>query len=421
MADPLADSYYAATASPWPAQPALAGDHRCDVAVIGGGFTGLSAALACAEKGMSVILLEAQKIGFGASGRNGGQLIPGLRWNLSRLEKELGKERAQALFDLCWKGPSRVVRRIERHGIGCDLKRGHFEAAWTLGDFDEMRREADWLAARYGYETAAVDRGHVGAHVASAIYHGGIYDPNGGHFHPLNYAIGLARAAHAAGAKIHEQSRAIRIEDGAKVIVHLPGATVRCSHAILAADAWMGEIAPDLAGHTVPIMNYNVATAPLPRADALLPSDAAVADSRFVLNYFRLSADKRLLFGGGEKYVQRPPADIAGFVRRHIVEVFPSLSDVEVDFAWGGRVAVTMNRLPRIGRRGNVFHAFGFSGHGALVTTLAGELIADALAGDMSGFDVMAALPGRPFPGGPLLARPLATLGLFWYALRDRL
>lgn len=406
MSDPLAASYYAATANPWRPSP-VAGAIACDVAVIGGGFTGLSAALACAERGFSVILYEAEHVGFGASGRNGGQLIPGLRWTASELEAEFGRERANVLFDLCWRD-NRVHARIAKHGIDCDLKAGHLEAAWTPGDFDTMRREADNLERRFGYATEAIARADMGAHIASPLYHGGIFDPHGGHFHPLNYAIGLAKAAEAAGVRIVEGRRAA------------PGA-LDARFIIDATDSWIGEIQPDLGRYTVPIMNYNIATAPLANADELLPSDAAVADSRFVLNYFRLSADKRLIFGGGERYSQTPPRDIAAFVRPFMAEVFPQIADAPIDYGWGGAVAVTMNRLPHIGRHGNVFFAHGFSGHGALVTTLAGELIAEAMAGTAERFDVLASLPSRPFPGGKWLRRPLATLGLLWYALRDRL
>ncbi len=406
MSDPLAASYYAATASPWRPSP-VEGDIACDVAVIGGGFTGLSAALACAERGFSVALYEAEHIGFGASGRNGGQLIPGLRWTASELEVEFGRERADALFNLCWRD-NRVKARIAKHGIDCDVKAGHLETAWTPGDFDALRREADYLAGRFGYTTHVVEKAGLDAHISSPLYHGGIFDPHGGHFHPLNYVIGLAKAAEAAGVRIVEGRRVAPGDLDAHFIID-------------ATDSWIGEIQPDLGRYTVPIMNYNIATAPLANAHELLPSDAAVADSRFVLNYFRLSADKRLIFGGGERYSQRPPRDIAAFVRPFMAEVFPHIADAPIDYGWGGAVAVTMNRLPHIGRNGNIFFAHGFSGHGALVTTLAGELIAEAMAGTAERFDVLASLPSRPFPGGRWLRRPLATLGLLWYALRDRL
>ncbi|PKP88272.1 MAG: FAD-binding oxidoreductase [Alphaproteobacteria bacterium HGW-Alphaproteobacteria-17] len=420
MTDPLNHSYYRATAQEWLLRHDIAGDYACDVAVIGGGFTGLSAALACAERGFSVILIEAEHVGFGASGRNGGQLIPGLRWAASELEAEFGGERADALFDLCWRD-NRVKARIEKHGIECDLKAGHLEAAWTSADFDAMRREADYLAARFGYDSQVVAKADMGAHIASPLYHGGIHDPQGGHFHPLNYALGLARAAKAAGVRILEGRRADLIHDFDPGELFIGDATIQARYFIDATDSWIGDLEPDLGRYTVPIMNYNIATAPLAESDALLPSDAAVADSRFVLNYFRLSADKRLIFGGGERYSQTPPRDIAAFVRPFMAQVFPQIADARIDYGWGGAVAVTMNRLPHIGRRGNVFFAHGFSGHGALVTTLAGELIAEAMAGTAERFDVLANLPSRPFPGGKWLRQPLATLGLLYYAMKDKL
>lgn len=421
MSDPLANSYYAATANRTRVPQPLLDEVECDVVVIGGGFTGVAAALACAEKGFSVVLLEAETIGFGASGRNGGQLIPGLRWSMREIEAEFGAERAKAIFDVAWSARDRVWERVATHSIDCDLTSGHLEAACKPADLSDMAEEAAFLEMRFGYKTEILDKASLAAHIASDGYYGGLFDPQGGHFHPLNYTLGLAAAAEAAGVRIFEHSRVKGITDGEAVCVSTDKGTVRARHAILATDAWMDEIAPELGRFTIPIMNYNVATAPLPDADALLPSNAAVADSRFVLNYFRLSADKRLLFGGGEKYVQTPPADIGAFVRRHIAEVFPHLADVPITHAWGGAVSVSMNRLPILGRRGNVFHAFGFSGHGALVTTLAGELIAEALAGTAERFDVLASLPKRAFPGGKWLRRPLATLGLLWYALRDRL
>ena len=412
MTDPLNNSYYAATANARETQPCFAGNGSYDVAVIGGGFTGLSAALACAEKGLKVVLLEAKTIGFGASGRNGGQLIPGLRWSMREIDEEFGRERAQAIFDLAYGAVDRVKGRIAKHGIECDLKAGHLEAAYKPAHFDAMQRDADFLAREFGWESEMVQTQDMGQHIGGGGYHGGIYDAQGGHFHPLNYALGLAKACMAAGVTIHENSPAPKSDS------HF----LRLADAIImATDTWTGEQDDDLGRYTIPIMNYNVATAPLLGADQLFPSDAAVADSRFVLNYFRLSADKRLIFGGGEKYVQTPPADIAGFVRKHITEVFPSLANTSIDYAWGGAVGVTMNRLPHMGRKGNIFFAHGFSGHGALTTTLAGELLAEAVTGTMAGFDVFANLPHRPFPGGKMFARPLATLGLLYYALRDRL
>ncbi|WP_397592475.1 NAD(P)/FAD-dependent oxidoreductase [Sphingorhabdus sp.] len=418
----LANSYYAATAQAWETQASLVSAENCDVAIIGGGFTGLSAALACAQKGLSVILLEAKSIGFGASGRNGGQLIPGLRWSMRDIDAEFGRERAQAIFDLAYGAVDRVKNHIAEHHIPCDVKAGHLEAAYKPAHFDTMQRDAAYLAQHFGWEAEIVHPQDIGQHINGGGYHGGIYDAKGGHFHPLNYALGLAKAAQKAGVRIYENSAAqTPVDRGTHVEIRAGAETLTAKHVIIAADTWTGNIAPELSSYTVPIMNYNIATAPLPDADQLLPSDAAIADSRFVLNYFRLSADKRLIFGGGEKYVQTPPTDISAFVRKHIAEVFPTLADVPIDYAWGGAVGVTMNRLPHMGRAGNMFYAHGFSGHGALVTTLAGELMAEAVMGTMSRFDVFANVPHSRFPGGKWLSRPLATLGLLYYAMRDRL
>ncbi|WP_397576904.1 NAD(P)/FAD-dependent oxidoreductase [Sphingorhabdus sp.] len=423
MPDRLNDSYYRATVHGWERQRPLDYALDCDVAVIGGGFTGLSAALACAEKGLKVALLEAQSIGFGASGRNGGQLIPGLRWSMREIDAAFGRERAKAIFDLAWDAGARVHDRIVRHDIQCDLKSGHLEAAYKPGHFEDMQREAEFLSREFGWDSVnVVAPADLHKHINGGDYHGGLYDSKGGHFHPLNYAIGLAKAALAAGVLIFEHTAAqTPVDRGGYVEIAAGTGSLSARHVIIATDNWTGDIAPELSRYTVPIMNYNIATAPLPNADQLLPSDAAVADSRFVLNYFRLSADKRLIFGGGEKYVRRPPADIAGFVRKHMVEVFPALAQTDIDYAWGGAVGVTMNRLPHMGRKGNIFYAHGFSGHGALVTTVAGEVMAEAVLGTMSQFDVFTSLPHSRFPGGKWLAQPLATLGLLYYAMRDRL
>lgn len=422
MPDPLNDSYYRATANAWDARPEFDGDAKYDIAVIGGGFTGLSAALACAEKGLNVALLEAETIGFGASGRNGGQLIPGLRWSMREIDKEFGRERAQAIFDLAYGAVERVKSRIAKHDIACDLKAGHLEAAYKPAHFGNMQREAEFLERNFGWRADIVQPHNIARHINGGGYHGGIFDDQGGHFHPLNYALGLAKAAKDAGVDIFEHSEVVwHLDNGSYVQLVVNGDYLDATKLVIATDTWIGDLSYDLRRYTIPIMNYNVATAPLPDADQLLPSDAAVADSRFVLNYFRLSADKRLIFGGGEKYVQKPPADIAGFVRKHIAEVFPSLANAPIDYSWGGAVGVTSNRLPHMGRKGNVFYAHGFSGHGALITTLAGELMAEAVVGTMGRFDVFASLPHSRFPGGKWLARPLATLGLLYYAMRDRL
>lgn len=421
MDDPR--NYYRATANSFAAQRALDGETRADLIVVGGGFTGMAAALAAAERGRKVVLLEAKTVGYGASGRNGGQLIPGLRWSAGELVKTFGLERARAIYAVAMMAIDRVAARIARHGIACDYKPGHLEAAWKPAHYDTMAREADLLTRDFDRtELKMIAPAEMRCHIASPLYHGGLFDPRGGHFHPLNYLLGLAQAALAAGVTIHEQSAVTELREDNGVTAVTANGSVRAPQAIVGTDAWTGDLVPGARDLTVPILNYNIATAPLgDLADGLLPSDAAVADSRFVLNYFRLSADKRMIFGGGEKYRQAPPPSIAEFVRPHLAEVFPELAAVPIDFGWGGTVSVTMNRLPRLAREGAIFYAHGYSGHGALLTTLAGELLAEALDGDSAAFDTLAALPHRRFPGGRFFAKPLATLGLLYYALKDRI
>ncbi|MCL6251636.1 FAD-binding oxidoreductase [Altererythrobacter sp. KTW20L] len=419
-----APSLYAASANPFPEQPKLAGDIAADVVVVGGGYTGLSAALHAAEAGFSVVLLESKRIGWGASGRNGGQMIPGMRWSAVDLMAEFGAGQTARLLAVANLAGERVRERIARHGIACDLRKGHFLAAAKPAHLEAMKRERDLLEQLLDYSSARiVGAADVADHVASPIYHGGMFDANGGHLHPLNYALGLAQAALDAGVRIFEDSAVTAMDHGTPVVTTTAHGRVTAQHGVLACDAFIGSVEPRLGRMTMPVANYNVATAPLSteQARALMPSGAAVADSRFVLNYYRLSADKRLVFGGGEKYTPRPPADVAGFVRPYLERVFPQLAGVPIDYAWGGLVGVTMNRLPCFGRLGNSFYAFGWSGHGVLLTTLAGEMIADAMRGTAERFDLFAALPGKPFPGGPLLREPLYVAGMLWFALRDRL
>lgn len=421
---PHAPSYYAASANPFPALPQLEGEERADVVVVGGGYTGLSAALNAAEAGFSVILIEANRIGWGASGRNGGQMIPGMRWEALELVRQFGEDRARELVALANEAGARVRERIARHAIACDLRAGHFHAAAKPAHLEHMKRELECLAKLVGYEGAAiVPASETGDYVASPIYHGGMFDRNGGHLHPLNYALGLANAALAAGVRIFEGSPCVAIDHGSPVVATTPDGRVVARHGVLACDAFMHTVDKGLGRLTMPVANYNVATAPLSPAEAraLIPSGASIADSRFVLNYYRLSTDNRLIFGGGEKYSPAPPPDIEAFVRPYLVHVFPQLEGIPIDYAWGGLVGVTLNRLPHFGRIGNSFFAHGWSGHGVLLTTLAGELIADAMRGHAERFDLFADLPARPFPGGPLLRHPLYVLGMLWFALRDRL
>jgi gamma-glutamylputrescine oxidase len=419
------DSYYAATAKGLKDRPRLAGEAECDVCVIGGGFTGLSTALHLAERDYRVVLLEGQRIGWGASGRNGGQLGSGQRKDPAALAKLVGEDDARLLWDLAEEAKATVKARIDRHGIDCDLKPGIMSVATKPGDVAELEAYADFVERRYGYRhLEPLDRAEVAARLDSGIYHGGLLDRDAGHLHPLNYALGLARAAEESGAGLYEASPALRIDPSGRPLVHTSGGRVRARYLVLACNGYLGGLAPRIAGKIMPINNFMLASEPLGEAAAraLIRDDVAVADSKFVVDYYRLSADRRLLFGGGETYRRRFPPDIKGLVRKKMLRVFPQLSETGIDYAWGGTLAITLNRLPAFGRLGPAtFYAQGYSGHGVALSSLAGKLIAEALAGTAERFDVFARIPTPSFPGGTLLRWPGLVAGMLYYSLRDKL
>ena len=419
------DSYYIATANPMAAHPQLAGSVYADVCVIGGGFTGVSAALHLAERGYDVVLLEAARIGAGASGRNGGQVVSGHRLPVSALEKAFGMERARLLWQLAEEAKATLRERIARHAIACDLKPGGLIAAHKPGHAGRLERTVEHLAEAYDYPHARyVGRAELGEMLATRHYVGGLLDAGACHLHPLNYVLGVADAAVAAGARIFERSRVLRIQETRPPIVTTDQGRIEARFVVLATNGYLGALVPRLAGWIMPINNFIIATAPLGEAAAraLIRNDVAVSDTRFVVNYFRLTADHRLLFGGGETYGPRFPEDIKGFVRHHMLRVFPQLADVAVDYGWGGTLAITRSRLPHFARLGpEIFVAHGYSGQGVALATFAGKLIAEAIAGTAERFDVMAGLQLRPFPGGTLLRRPALIAGMLYYGLRDRL
>ena len=418
----MAGSYYVATAHPAPVHPRLSGEIQADLVVVGGGCTGLSAALHAAERGLSVVLLEGGRIGWGASGRNGGQIIPGLRKGAPALVKTLGRERARALFDLALEARALVLETIERHAIDCDLAlTGHLTAAAKAADVDGLAHEAACLVGEMGYPHAEYLSAAQARAVVGAPCHGGLFDSQGGHLHPLNYTLGLARAAQAAGVALFEQSPATElVRDGGLVVKTAQGA-VRARHVVLAGDALLQGLEPRAEARIMPVASYVAVTEPLAEADDLIPSDAAVSDTRFVVNYYRLTPDGRLLFGGGERYTPDPPADIAAFVRPHIERTFPRLRGRRIDYAWGGLVSVTTSRLPHLGQAGEVYVAHGYSGMGVILSTLGGKLLVEAMAGETERYRRFADLAPAPFPGGAALRGPLHVLGMLWYALRDRL
>jgi gamma-glutamylputrescine oxidase len=418
-------SYYAATAEGLSDYPRLEGALDCDVCVVGGGFTGLSAALHLAERGYDVVLLEAERVGWGASGRNGGQLNSGQRKGQGELERQLGKAAARQLWDLAEEAKATVRERVARHGIACDLKPGVLHAAYKPGDVKDLEADAERLARDYGYaELRAVPRAEMAEMLGTRIYHGGLLDRGAGHLHPLNYALGLARAAAQAGARLCDDSRVLGTGAGRPNAVRTAHGMVRARYLVLACNGYLEGLEPRIAGKIMPINNFMLATAPLGEAGAkaLIRDDVAVCDTKFVVDYYRLSADRRLLFGGGETYTRRFPRDIEGFVRRCMLRVYPQLAETAIDYAWGGTLAITLNRLPCFGRLApDTFYAQGYSGQGVALTSLAGKLIAEAVAGTAERFDVFARIPKPGFPGGTLLRWPGLVAGMLYYSLRDKL
>ena len=417
-------SWYAATAHDAPRHPALQGTQRADVCVVGGGYTGLSAALHLAEAGFDVVLLEAHRVGFGASGRNGGQLGSGQRQDQASLEAMLGKAAARPLWDLGEEAKDLVKGLIARHAIACDLKPGVAWTGFSRSEVADLHRYADLLQRDYGYgQIETLDAAACHALCPSPAYKGGVLDMGAAHLHPLNFALGLGRAATAAGVRIFEGSHVEAIQEGARVTVQTAQGRVEADHLILGCNGYLGGLHRKVAARVMPINNFIVATEPLgDDAARVLTRDVAVADSKFVVNYFRLSADRRLLFGGGESYGYRFPRDIAAVVRKPMTQIFPHLADVRLDYAWGGTLAITMKRLPYLARLApNILTASGYSGHGVGTATHAGYLMARAIAGQAEGFDTMARIPTTPFPGGAALRNPLLVLAMTWYSLRDRL
>ena len=417
-------SYYEATAPRERERAPLKGDQRFDVGVIGGGYTGLSAALHLRARGLRVAVLERERIGAGASGRNGGQVITGQRVDQDVLEQKYGDLRARELWNLALEAKSLVRALIAEHAIACDLKPGHIVAAAKTSHAKALSVYAQHLAARYGYASGRyVSREEMPALVASQRYFGGYLDTDAFHIHPLNYALGLARAAETAKATLYENTRVIGIDRGKKLRLATSGGSVECDYAVVACNGYLGHLVPEIASRILPINNYIVATEPLgeARAAALIPSAAAVSDTKFVLDYYRLSPDGRLIFGGGETY-SNAPRDICEFVRPYLERAFPQLAGVSIDYAWDGTLAITMPRLPHVGRiASNIFFAQGYSGQGVAIATQMGKLMADAIAGDAAKFSLYEGLAVPAIPGGAMLRRPLLTLALMWYALRDRL
>lgn len=427
--DPLpeyVDSYYAASARvPAPAAP-LVGTLDTDVCVVGGGIAGCSAALTLAERGYRVALLEAQRIGWGASGRSGGQAIFGTAIEQAELEQLVGFEDARRVWEVSLAGLALLKQRIERYRIDCDWTSGWMLAAIKQRQWRELQTWQADLAQRYGYtSTQLMNRAQLRSTLATARYIGALYDSNSGHLHPLRYTLGLAHAAAQAGVVIHEGSRVLSFSrrDG-RIRARTDTGAVNCAQLVLAGNAWLGDTAPPLQRKLMSIGSYVIATESLGehRARRLIANNAAVCDANWVLDYFRRSSDHRLLFGGRVNYSMLDMRAVAPATRRRMLKVFPQLRDTRIDYAWGCLLDITLNRAPHFGRlEPDVYFLQGFSGHGISLAGIAGALVAEAIAGTAERFDVFARIPHRNFPGGMLLRRPALALAMLWYRLRDLL
>ncbi|MGZ5130424.1 MAG: FAD-dependent oxidoreductase [Caldimonas sp.] len=409
--------------------PPLEGGRACDIAVVGGGLAGLSAAIELADRGFAVTLLEARDVGSGASGRNGGQALTGLACEPHVIEAQLGLAAARMVWDAGIEALELIHRRCERFAIDCEWRSGHLLTAVSARKARRLRETSDDLQQRYGEAPSFIGADEIGDWIASPRFVAALHDARSGHLHPLKYTLGLARAAASLGVTIHEQTPAMRLVAGPRPRLETPRGWLDAGRVLLAGNAYLQGIAPHLERRIMPVATYMAATEPLPEALAasLVPSGAGVCDNNFVLDYFRVAADRRLLFGGGDSVGTAMPRGVDAMLGRRITQVFPQLERIRIESVWGGYVDLTLNLAPDFGRlsaRGdgaNVYYVQGFSGHGLALTGLAGRIVAEAIAGDATRFDTFARLKHRPFPGGARFRGAALRLGLAWYRLRDML
>lgn len=422
---PHIHSYYAATAAPAPSFPPLAGEREVDVCVIGGGIAGCSTALHLAERGYRVALLEAEEIGWGASGRSGGQALTGFASGQQKLVKEVGLPAAKRMWDISVEAVALLNELVARHGIECDLRPGTMLTAVKPRQRDELLAGIDEARSLYGYENLQfLERPEVERVLATHRYCAGVLDTGSAHLHPLNYTLGLAAAARRLGVEMFEHSRVTEISYTDPALVKTAQGVVRAQFVVLCCNAYIGPLSSRLRARIMPVGTYIVATEPLgeARVTALMRENVAVSDLNFVLDYFRRSADHRLLFGGRVSYSGLSERTADRGTHQRMLKVFPQLADVRIDYAWGGYVDITMNRAPDFGRvTPNVYYLQGFSGHGIALATIAGKLVAEAVGGQAERFDLFTRLQHHDFPGGRLLRTPSLVLAMLWYRLRDLL
>ena len=420
----LEKTYYAATANPAPNRPPLQGDVHADVCVIGAGYTGLSTALFLAEAGLQVVVLEAVKVGFGASGRNGGQLVNSYSRDIDTVAQQVDANAAKLIGDMAFEGNRIIRERIARYNIACDLKNGGVFAAFNDKQMHHLEAQQK-LWASYGYDKVELlDKAQLRAIVHTDQYVGGSIDHGGGHMHSLNLALGEAAAIESHGGKIYEHSAVTKIERGASPIVHTAQGRVLAKKVVVAGNAYLGNLVPELSAKSMPCGSQVVTTEVLSddMVQDLIPNGECVEDCNYLLDYYRITGDNRLLYGGGVVYGARDPSNVEALIRPKMLKTFPQLKDVKIDFAWTGNFLLTVSRLPQVGiLNEHIYYSQGCSGHGITYTHLAGKVLSEAILGRPERMNAFAQLPHYPFPGGRMFSAPFSAIGAAWYSLRDRL
>jgi gamma-glutamylputrescine oxidase len=418
-----APTYYQASANRRVSFPRLAEDHETDVIVVGAGFTGLSAALELAETGYRVVVLETSHVGGGASGRNGGQICTGFSPGQSRIVAQLGAQDARKCFEIAEEAKRLIEQRIAKHKIETGLQWGYLHCAAKPSHLEHLREWAEELAG-LGYEGCEIlSKAELEGKLGSALFHGAMREARAGHFHPLNYCLGLAGAAQAAGVQIFENTSVLEVDTGSRPWVRTTGGKVAAKHMILAGNAYLGKTVPQIYGRVMPVTSFIVTTEPLGEnmAKSLIRDNEAAADSNFILDYFRRTEDDRLLFGGAANYSTLEPADIGAYMKCRMVKVFAQLRDVSISHAWGGYIAITSNRLPDCGALSpSTYYAHGYSGQGVALAGMYGKLMAEAVRGSAERFDLLSRIRHLPFPGGPIRT-PMLVAAMLFYRLRDAL
>jgi len=417
-------SYYAASANPSPVRPKLEGHVEIDICIVGAGYSGLSTGLHLVEKGYKVVIIEGARVGWGASGRNGGQIVNGLNASLQTIKKRYGQDTASFVAGLVQEGGEIIRERVKTYDIKCDLKDKNVFTGLTKAHMNELEERMN-LWASYGIKNQEMlDKNQLRAHVNSDLYEGGLIDHSGGHMHPLNLALGEAAAFEKLGGVIYEMSPVTDVDTNSpKPVVTTAHGTLTCKTLVLCGNAYLGHVVPTLTSRVMPVSTQVMATEPLGEelAHSLIPTDVCVEDIRYILDYYRLSADKRMLFGGGTVYGGADPKDIEAKLRGNMDKVFPQLKGKKIDFAWSGNFALSFSRVPQMGRiGGNTYFAHGYSGHGVTGSHTFGRILSEAIDGDLTRFDVFENVPWYPFPGGRMFRVPYSVIGSWWYALRDK-